>query len=162
MSSPQISESLRQLSPKERMYVQQRTAGLSKIAACTAAGYENPKRTASDIEKRPQVQAALVAICDNMADDIGFTRKEAHDMLMDAYRNAATASEQIQAVKEMINLHGIAEPKKVEHAHVHGGKVELERLDSAKLLEMAGLETLAIDGEYEVLEPVAQIEDKSD
>ena len=129
------------------MYVQQRTAGLSKIAACTAAGYENPKRTASDIEKRPQVQAALIAICDNMADDIGFTRKEAHDMLMDAYRNAATASEQIQAVKEMINLHGIAEPK---------------RLDSQKLLEMAGLETLAIDGEYEVLEPVPQIEDKSD
>ncbi len=128
--------------------MQGRLDGLTQIASGAAAGL-NVDFTA--LEKRPHMQEAMVAAMSELAEEIGFSRKEAHEMLMAAYMNAATAAEQIAAVKEMINLHGIAAPKVIEHEHTHKGSIALERMETEELIKLAGMEDLTLEGEYEVI-----------
>jgi len=144
-----LQSSLVKLSVKERIYVQGRLDGLTQIAAGAAAGLHTDF---TKLEKREHVQAAMVAAMSDLAEEIGFSRKEAHDMLMSAYMNAATAAEQIAAVKEMINLHGIAAPKVIEHEHTHKGSVTLERMETEDLMKLAGMDDLTLEGEYEVID----------
>lgn len=155
--SQNLPSSLKGLTPKQRIYVESRLAGMTQVASATAAGYASPKQHANDLEKNENVQKALMAAMSDLAEEIGFTRKEAHDMLMSAYTNAATASEQIQAVKEMINLHGLAAPKQVEHKHEHQGTVSLERMDTHELLKLAEMEDLTLEGEFEEVTDVKRL-----
>jgi len=150
--SSSLASSLKSLTPKERIYVESRLAGLSKVASASAAGYAAPEKHGYELEKKEHIQKALLQAMEQIAEEIGFTRKEAHDMLMSAYMNAATAAEQIAAVKEMINLHGIAAPKQVEHKHEHTGQVSLERMDTKELLELADMEDLVLEGDFEVID----------
>jgi len=152
----------RKLTPKEAIYVDGRLAGMTQIASAAAAGVKSPRQMATQMEKRPQVQAEIVRRLAKGAEEVDFSRKEAHDMLMQAYTNADTAAEQIQAVREMIKLHGIAEPVKVEHKHVHGGHIQLERMELPELLKAADMEHLTLDGEFEVVRESKQIEHKDD
>ena len=147
-----LPSSLHKLTPKERIYVEGRLSGLSKVAAATAAGYASPKNHSHELEKKEHIQAALMLAMEELAEEIGFTRKEAHDMLMQAYMSAATAAEQIQAVKEMISLHGLAVPKKIEVQHEHKGTVSLERMETRELMKLADMEDLAIEGEFDVVD----------
>ncbi len=149
--SKNLTSSLTKLTAQQRIYVQGRLDGLTQVAAAAAAGYANPKHNATKVDKLPDVQAAMVAAMQDLSEEIGFGRREAHDMLIEAYRNAATAAEQIQAVKELINLHGLAAPKQVEHKHTHQGSVSLERMETEELLKLADMEDLALEGEYTVI-----------
>lgn len=128
--------------------MQGRLNGLTQIASGAAAGL-NTDFTA--LERKPDFQAAMVAAMTDLAEEVGFTRKNAHEMLMDAYTNAATAAEQIMAVKEMIALHGLAVPKKIEVEHKHTGNVQLEQMETGDLMRLANMEHLTLEGEYEVL-----------
>lgn len=150
--SKSLASSLAKLTPKERIYVESRLAGLSQVASASAAGFAQPRVRGNEVEKRPHIQKALMEAMNDIAEEIGFTRKEAHDMLMNAYQNAATAAEQIAAVKEMIALHGLAKPKQVEHKHEHTGTVSLERMETAELMRLADMEDLVLEGEFEVLD----------
>lgn len=150
--SQSLASSLLKLTAKERIYVESRLSGLSKVASASAAGYASPKQHAYELEKKEHIQKALVSAMNDIAEEVGFTRKEAHDMLMSAYMNAATAGEQIAAVKEMVALHGIAAPKQVEHKHEHQGQVSLERMETAELMKLADMEDLVLEGEYEVID----------
>lgn len=142
-----LPSSLRKLTVKERIYVQGRLDGLTQKAAGAAAGLSCDF---SLLEKKESIKTAMMAAMNDLAEEIGFTRKEAHDMLMNAYMNAATAAEQIQAVKEMINLHGIAAPKVIEHEHKHTGSVTMERMETDELMKLAGMD-LTLEGEYEIV-----------
>lgn len=147
--SQSLASSLLKLTPKERIYVESRLAGLTQIASASAAGVASPNAHATEWEAKPQIQAAMLMAMQETAEEVGFTRKEAHEMLMSAYNNAATAAEQIQAVKEMISLHGIAEARKIEIKHEHTGVVSLERMETKELMKLAGLESLILEGEFE-------------
>lgn len=149
--SQNLASSLKKLNPKERIYVQNRLAGLTQIASAAAAGYAHPKSRGNELEQKPHIQAAMLGAMEEIAEEVGFTRKEAHDMLMGAYQNAATAAEQIQAVKEMISLHGIAAPKTLEVKHEHSGTVSLDRMETRELMKLADMEDLALDGEFTVV-----------
>jgi len=146
-----LSSSLLKLTVKERIFVENRLAGLSMTASAAAAGYGAPSSAGQRTDKLPHIQAAMLAACEDLAQDITFSRKEAHEMLMSAYMNAATATEQIQAVKELIALHGIAAPKEVEHTHTHKGVVSLERMETEELIKLADMDDLTLEGEYEVI-----------
>ena len=150
--SQTLASSLAKLNPKERIYVQSRLEGLTQIASAAAAGYAQPRVRGNELEKREHIQAAMLTAMQETAEEVGFTRKEAHDMLMAAYQNAATAAEQIQAVKEMINLHGLAVPKKIEVDHKHSGAVSLERMETHELMKLADMEDLVLEGEFEVID----------
>lgn len=146
-----LASSLVKLTPKERIYVESRLAGLTQVASAAAAGYAHPKTRGNELEKKENIRSALMQAMNDIAEEIGFTRKDAHDMLMSAYMNAATAAEQIAAVKEMIALHGIAVPKQVEHKHEHTGTVSLERMETHELMKLADMEDLVLEGEFEVV-----------
>lgn len=148
--SQNLASSLLSLTPKERIFVESRLAGLTQIASASAAGYAVPRVKGSELEKRPKIQAALLQAMQETAAEVGFTRKEAHEMLMQAYQNAATAAEQIQAVKEMIGLHGLAAPKQLEVKHNHdvSGTISLERMETGELMKLANLGDLTLDGEF--------------
>ena len=141
-----LPSSYLKLTAKQRIYVDSQLKGLSKKASARAAGSHN-----SDFfENSENVQQALVDMLQQNADEIGFSRREAHDMYMEAYQNAETAMEQIAAVNAMVKLHGLEKPKQVEitHEHIHSGKIE--HLPTAELGKLAGMqEALTLEGEYE-------------
>lgn len=151
MSNESLKSSLRNLSPKLRIYVQCRLEGMTQIASATAAGSKSPRQDATIWEKREDVQAAIIAASDAIAEEVGFTRKEAHDMLMQAYYNAETATEQIAAVRELVNLHAVAKPKVVKHEHEHNHQHQLEHMPTEELMKIAGMDGLLLEGEYEVV-----------
>jgi phage terminase small subunit len=126
---------------------------MTQVASAHAAGYANAKKHAYDIEKKEHIQKALVARMQKVAEEVDFGRKEAHDMLMQAYINADTAMEQIAAVREMIKLHGIAVPAKVQHEHEHEHTLSLDRLPLKELMKLANMEDLTLEGEFTVVEP---------
>lgn len=138
--------SYRELTTKQRLYVDARLSGLTKKASAAAAG----SKRYEPFEESQTVRDALVEMMAKGADEVGFTRKEAHDMYMQAYQNADTAMEQIAAVNAMVKLHGLEAPKQLEvkHEHVHSG--ELELLPTEELMKLAGMEsTLTLEGEYQ-------------
>lgn len=122
---------------------------MSITAAAAAAGTD--KKNGSRLEKDPAVQQAMVAAMNELAEEVQFSRKEAHDMLYSAYLNAATATEQVMAVRAMIELHGIAAPKKVEHEHKHTVNHNIEQLETHELMKLADMSDLTLDAEYEVI-----------
>lgn len=157
--SQNLASILGKVDHRERIYVQCRLDGMTQIASAQAAGYADPRSMCTKVEKRPHVQEAIVEATAVMAEEIGFGRREAHDMLMQAYQNADTASEQIQAVRELINLHGLAKPKVIEHEHKHEHNLQLEHMSTEQLMKLADMEDLTLEGEYEVIEePEALLE----
>lgn len=144
MTAP-ASKSYLKLSAKKRTYVDCRLEGLSKLASANAAG----SRDGEYLDKDKMVQAALVERMQATADEVDFSRKEAHDMYMDAYRNADTATEQIAAVTAMVKLHGLEKPKIIEHKHDHTHAGKLEYMNTEELMKLAGMEDLVLEGEFD-------------
>lgn len=144
-----LASLLLKLTPQKRLYVQARLDGCNITAAAMAAGTD--KKNGSRLEKDPEVQAAMVAAMNELAEDVQFSRKDAHEMLYSAYQNAATATEQVMAVRAMVELHGIAAPKKVEVEHNHKVTGQLEHVPTAELMKIAGMDGLTLEGEYEVV-----------
>lgn len=146
------------LDTRETVYVKCRLEGMTQVASARAGGWPDPAREASKIEKRPAVQNAIVKATELFAEEVEFSRKEAHDMLTSAYYNAATAGEQVAAVRELIKLHGVAAPVKVEHEHEHTHQVQLEHMALDDLMKLAGSEDLTLEGEFIIIDESKQLE----
>lgn len=163
-----LPSSYLKLTRMQRLFVDSRLSGLSQIASATAAGSTNPKKDCSRLEHNENVRKAMVDMMAKGAEEVGFGRKEAHDMYMEAYQNAETASEQIMAVNAMVKLHGLEAPKKVEVDHTHQHNHEMRFLPTEELMKLAGMEDqLVLEGEFEeveerpVLEPPEVTEENS-
>jgi phage terminase small subunit len=146
------------LTQKERIFVESRLSGMTQVASAAAAGCGSPNKDGHKFENRPRVQKEMVRRMQAVSEEVDFGRKEAHDMLMDAYRNADTAMEQIAAVREMIKLHGIAEPAKTEHTVKHEQTLSLDRMDLKQLMDLAGTEDFTLEGEFEVIAELPALE----
>lgn len=143
----------------ERGYVDARLAGMSQVAAATAAGAAQPRTDGNRLEKSPNVQKALVERMTATAEEVDFSRKEAHQMYLEAYQNAETAMEQIAAVNAMVKLHGLEKPKvlEVKHDHKHSGQIE--HMGTEELMRLAGMEDqLTLEGEFEEVEDKPALE----
>lgn len=145
------------LTRMQRIYVDSRLAGMSQVAAATAAGATRPKTECWRLEKNDAVRAVMVDRMQKTADDVDFSRKEAHEMYMDAYRNADTAMEQVAAVNAMVKLHGLEKPKVLEIKHDHNHHGQLEFMPTDKLMELAGMDDLVLEGEYEEIEAAPRL-----
>lgn len=157
------------LTRKEQLYVDSRLSGLGKVASAAAAGYASPNNESARLEAKEHIQAALIAMTEKSAEEVGFSRKDAHDMYMDAYQNAETATEQIAAVNAMVKLHGLEAPKQVEVKHDHQVSGEIRYLPTEELMKLAEMENdLVLDGEYEevgekpLLEPPEVTDDNTE
>ncbi len=144
MTAPtELVKILESLTPMQALYVQARLEGMTQVAAATAAGAANPKKNAHKFEQSENVRTALRSSRELFAQKLAFDRKKAHEMYMDAYRNADSATEQKLVVDSLVKLHGIAAPEVKRLEHLHTGKVthvkQIQHLPDAKLLEMARL-----------------------
>lgn len=147
------------LTRQQRIYVDSRLEGLSQVASATAAGYAQPRTEGNRLEKDEAVRKALVDRMSQTADEVDFSRKEAHNMYMDAYRNADTAMEQIAAVNAMVKLHGLEKPKQLEVKHEHHHTGEIEHMPTDELMKLAGMEKdLILEGEFEEVGEAPQLE----
>jgi hypothetical protein len=155
----ELAKYLEPLTHMQRLYVEARLKGLSKVAAATAAGMSQPRSNYYKFEESAAVKEALRIAREIGATEIMFTRKKAHEMLLEAHANAATATEQIFAIREMIKLHGVAAPEVKELRHQVTGKVEHEavkRLSTEDLLRLAKLDDAQVpqvlEGEFEIVD----------
>lgn len=156
MTNPKSSYT--DLTRMQRIYVDSRLAGMNQVAAAAAAGAANPKTECWRLEKNEAVQSVMVYRMQKTADEVDFSRKEAHEMYMDAYRNADTAMEQVAAVNAMVKLHGLEKPRVMEVKHEHSHHGQLEFMPTDKLMELAGmLDGLVLEGEYEEIEAAPKL-----
>lgn len=135
-----LSPAFEGLDDKERVYVQSRLAGMSQIASAAAAGL--PRQNTERYEKKGSIAAALAKGREISIQQTGITREKVSEMLMDAYRSAATATEMVMAARELGRLHGVYAPQKVdvevEHRLKHvKTEQDLKRLKTADLLKLA-------------------------
>ena len=142
------------LSDRERIYVEGVLRGLPKKASAQAAGYD-PVEFAR-LEKRPQVQKALETGRNISIKETGITREKVTDMLMEAWKNAVSTTEQVMVARELGKLHGLYEAKKVEVKHQleHVSRADQLRTLTVEELERVALEgkPLIIDGEFDVMD----------
>jgi uncharacterized protein with FMN-binding domain len=147
------SKSYLSLNAKQRIYVDCRLEGMTQMAAAAAAGALKPQA----FEESETVRTALIERMQATADEVDFSRKEAHAMYLDAYRNAETATEQIAAVTAMVKLHGLEKPKVIEHKHDHTHTGQLEYMPTSELMKLAEMEDLTLEGEYEEVTEAPQL-----
>jgi len=157
-----VTSSSTKLTTKQQIYVDSRLSGMSITASAAAAGCANPSKNGAKFEKNENVRKEMVKRMDKISEEVDFGRKEAHDMLMQAFINADTAMEQIAAVREMIKLHGLAKPVPVTVEHQHQHLLELDRMPLEQLMKLADMEDLTLEGEFRVVDPPKLIENGED
>ena len=146
------------LTSLQRTYVDCRLDGMNQVASAAAAGSKNPRVDGHKLESHLDVQAALVERMQATADEVDFGRKEAHDMYMDAYRNAETAMEQIAAVSAMVKLHGLEKPRIIEVKHSVVRPEEIEYMPTDELMKLAGMTDIVLEGEWEDITDTPKLE----
>ncbi len=145
---------LEPLTPRERLYVAARLKGLSEKASCLAAGDENNPGI-NHWCKAEHVELVLRQAQEISAAEIGITRQNITDMLMQAFNNATTSLEQTAAARELARLHGLYAPAKVKVEHEHSHRIEDKRKQIGTMTNEQLMDLLAIPGEFtEVREPL--------
>lgn len=135
------------LTEQERTLVVSLARGMTLAQAARLAGYTQTTSAKKALE-RPHVASALGAMRNSLLASLGnaVTRENLTLMLFEAHRNAATATEQIAAIREIGKMHGLYEPeRKVVDAHISGAVQHIRQLDDAELVRLAGLSTSDID-----------------
>jgi len=126
------------LTVQEERFVQLIVSGMSIAAAGRASGYEK-RNQALDVAKRPKVAQAIDYFRRELAEEVKFTRSNAHSMYMEAYVASATATEMKNTVDSLVKLHGIATPEPQTQVNIQiNGVKQLERMSDAELLKIAG------------------------
>lgn len=140
------------LTDRERVLVEARLRGMSIAMAAGAAGVTYV--AASSLLRTERCKEALKKGREISAEATAITRERLTEMLLDAYKCAVDATEQVMAVRELAKLHGLNAATKLEIDHNHriaGAKTE----EDVKALSIHELERLAatrsgdlIEGEF--------------
>jgi hypothetical protein len=133
----------------QRRYCEARLQGLTRPAACRAAGID--ASDAHKYENHPKVRAALkwcVKESGQRAQEL--SKSDVMTGMLDAVEAAATASELVLAWRELGKLIGAYEPeKKILEVHDYS-REELKTLTDKELAQLAGDRYKdAIDAEFE-------------
>lgn len=102
--------------------------------------------------KKEETQTILEWFRDQVVKEIKFTRDQATMMYLEAHGKAASATEEIMATKELCKLHDLNLDAKHKGTNIQindnsrqvnvSNAKQLERMDTAKLMELAGMESL--------------------
>lgn len=146
------------LDTKQKLYVESRVLGSVPVVAARVAGYRNPDKKVVELENEPQIRMAVELSVRLKARETEITRDDVVGWMMDALRNSVTATEQLNAAKEIGKLLGHYEPTRVDiNKTVTLKQEQLRSMDDADLLRIA---KDTIDGNYEILdfEPEPRLE----
>lgn len=136
--------------------------GFSVSAASRAAGYSTPK-VLKDFLNSEEGHVIIEYLQNKHFQDIRVTRDQLTQMLFEAHSKAATATEEIAAIREIGKMHDLYENDKRKSAvNLNIGTdvkltnpKQIEKMSDQQLLELAGdsLKGLLIEGEAEQVEP---------
>ena len=136
--------------------------GLTKAQAATEAGYTSHKGVG--FLNSPEAVAIMDYLRADELQDIRVSRDSLTGMLLASHAKAATATEEIMAVREIGKMHDLYASdanNKGGNTLIINGNVQnikqIERMDDSKLLELAGFETLDPVANGETLEGEARI-----
>ncbi len=135
---PYMGLSSSDLTVQEERFVQLITSGMSIAAAGRAAGYNN-RNHALEVSKKPKVAQAIDYFRREFAEEVKFTRKNAHVMYMDTWTSCANATEMKNTVDSLVKLHGLSTPEPSTQVNIQiNGVKQLERMTDEELLKIAG------------------------
>ena len=129
-----------ELTSQEKRFVLLRCSGMSLRKAAEGAGYDSSLNLTWFVNRAPII-AAMKAFKDTLALEEGvvFGVSEAHQMLMEAWANAANSTEQRLVVDSLMKLHRLGEtPKGSGSKSVTININKLDQMSDEKLLKLAG------------------------
>lgn len=142
---------LARLNHQEARLVEEILRGVPLIPAAKAAGIK--RQESHEVLARPHVAQTLAYLRDQYAqEDVIVDRNKLNLMLFEAHSKAATATEEIMAIRELGKMNGCYEPEKRQvQVNQHMTYEQVQQLDTDELLRLAEEDGLdpAIDGEYE-------------
>lgn len=136
-----LSAAFEGLDDRERVYVESRVRGMSRVAANAAAGYAPTTQTEA---QNPTVKAAIERAREISIKQTGIDLQKITEMLMDAYRSAVNATEMVMAARELGKLHDLYPSQKLKIDHTHALKdvktaSDVKRLSTAELMKLANV-----------------------
>ena len=142
------TKGLKHLSRQKEMFCFHLASGASAQAAGKAVG-ATPEQ-AAEWARDKHVKQVVAGIHDAQMEGVKFTREKLSSMLLQSYYKAATATEEIAAVREIGKLQGLYAPETQEvTVNVNNAK-QLENLSDAELARLAGMEDPnVIEGDFE-------------
>ena len=142
------TKGLKHLSRQKEMFCFHLASGASAQAAGNAVG-ATPEQ-AAEWARDKHVKQVVAGIHDAQMEGVKFTREKLSSMLLQSYYKAATATEEIAAVREIGKLQGLYAPETQEvTVNVNNAK-QLENLSDAELARLAGMEDPnVIEGDFE-------------
>ena len=146
------------LNKRQQAFVDWYVTGLNATAAARKAGYGGSRANGTKLLKNPDVVAHIEYHQQAHAREMKMTRERVQAGLLEAIDLAKELSDpgnMIRGWAEVARITGLNQPEKHEvdiRALPAGGQAllkQLEKLSTTQLLEMAGRETDAIDGQFE-------------
>jgi len=134
------------LTPQQERFILFLLRGLSVTAAERAVGYASGY--GRNLLKEEHVQKILEYYKEHEFKDIRVSRDTLTTLLFEAHAKSATATEEIAAIRELGKMHDVYESDKRKGINVNTNIVnitnakQVERLDDAQLLELAGFTSL--------------------
>lgn len=141
------TKGLKTLSRQKEMFCFHLASGASPAAAGKAVG--TPAEQALDWAKDPQIREVVDGIHSTQVEGVRFTREKLSSMLLQSYYKAATATEEIAAVREIGKLQGLYAPETTELTVNLNNSKQLENLSDAELAKLAGMDNpTVIEGDF--------------
>lgn len=140
------------LSAQKQMILSYMLGGLSMGHALKAAGAVG--LSVLILEEDVDFMQYVQYFAERHVESIQFTIDDAHAMLIDTHRKSLNATEELNTIKEMIALHGLAAPKKQVNIneHHHFRESDMRILSDAELNDLAGQGSVVINIEPEEIE----------
>lgn len=127
-----------ELNSQQEKFVHLVVSGMPPGAAAVAVGM--PAAAGGGLMGRDIIKKAIEFFRNRNREKLDFTIETAHTMLMEAWTNSKDATEQVAVVRELVKLHGVAAPPKVQKVDINiQGPRQLERASDEDLLQAAGV-----------------------
>lgn len=140
------------LAPQKEMILAYMLGGLSMGHALRASGVTG--LSIAKLEKDEAFMLYVQYFAERHIESIQFTIDDAHEMLINTHRKSISATEELNTIKEMIALHGLAAPKKQVNINEHHvfRESEMKVLSDKELTKLAGTGSVTLDIEPEAIE----------
>ena len=156
VSSGSPEEDLAKLTPKQRIYVESRIAGLTVGQSASAAGFKNH----SNLESNPRIAQILLHANKQSLAKLTMDRQDVLAGFMDAVNSAASATELVMAWREIGKVIGAYEPEVKVVVAVDLTAERIASMGDDALLRISGMENFnnpdmepdILEGEYTEVE----------
>lgn len=148
--------------PQQLRFVEGLKMGMLPEQAAKYAGSTDPARFVQRNMQLEWVQVEVKKIRDEMEQQMSMSRQKVQDMVVEAYDMAkiqAMPGDMIRACGELNKMLGYYAPEE-KTINIKASRVqeELSVMDEEELLELAGMERDAIEGEFELLDEIFEEE----